>query len=199
MEASLAGHHDPDPDHLRSRLFSITELAEELGVTSRAIRFYEARGLLEPQRAGSMRVYTYRDRARLQIILRGKRLGFSLARVQEYLDLYDADPTHRVQLEHLLHGARQRIAELESQRQDLELTLEELREMEQLTRDALLRLDAQAQPPASRGGSRTPARERTGPAGAAEATRGRGGRSPRPRNEKSEKSEKREKSKGSKP
>src|SRR5579864_4853832 len=137
MEASLAGHDDPALDHLRSRLFSITELADDLGVTSRAIRFYEARGLLEPQRAGSMRVYTYRDRARLQIILRGKRLGFSLARVQEYLELYDADPTHRVQLEHLLHGARQRIAELESQRQDLELTIEELREMEELTLEAL--------------------------------------------------------------
>jgi DNA-binding transcriptional MerR regulator len=153
----LAGHDDPNPDpgHLRSRLFSITELAEDLGVTSRAIRFYEARGLLEPQRAGSMRVYSYRDRARLQIILRGKRLGFSLARVQEYLALYDADPTHRVQLEHLLQGARQRIAELESQRQDLELTLEELREMEQLTLDALHRLNAGAQPPAPSGGPRT--------------------------------------------
>ena len=140
LEPKLAGHDDPD--RLRSRLSSITELAQELGVTVRAIRFYETRGLLEPQRAGSMRVYTYRDRARLQIILRGKRLGFSLARVREYLDLYDSDPTHRVQLEHLLRGARQRIAELESQREDLELTLEELREMERLTLDALRRLPA---------------------------------------------------------
>jgi len=131
----MAGHDDPDRQ--LSRLFSIAELAAELGVTTRAIRFYEAKGLLEPQRAGSTRVYTHRDRARLQIILRGKRLGFSLARVQEYLDLYDADPTHRAQLEHLLRGARQRIAELESQRQDLELTIEELREMEELTLEAL--------------------------------------------------------------
>ncbi len=106
-------------------------------MTPRAIRFYEAKGLIEPQRAGSTRVYTHRDRARLQIILRGKRLGFSLARVQEYLDLYDADPTHRVQIEHLLRGARQRIAELEAQRQDLELTIEELREIEKLTVEAL--------------------------------------------------------------
>jgi len=141
--------HD-DPDHLMSRLFSITELAEDLGVTARAIRFYEAKGLLEPQRAGATRVYSHRDRARLQIILRGKRLGFSLARVQKYLDLYDADPTHRVQLEHLLRGARLRIAELESQRQDLELTIEELREMEHLTLDALRRL--KADPPAPNGG-----------------------------------------------
>jgi DNA-binding transcriptional MerR regulator len=118
-------------------LFSITELADELGVTPRAIRFYEAKGLLEPQRAGATRVYTHRDRGRLQIILRGKRLGFSLALVQKYLDLYDADPTHKVQLEHLLAGARQRIAELEAQRQDLELTIEELREIEELTLEAL--------------------------------------------------------------
>ncbi|MEO8196847.1 MAG: MerR family transcriptional regulator [Thermoanaerobaculia bacterium] len=118
-------------------LFSITELADELGVTPRAIRFYEAKGLLEPQRAGATRVYSHRDRARLQIILRGKRLGFSLALVQKYLDLYDADPTHKVQLEHLLAGARQRIAELEAQRQDLELTIEELREIEDLTLEAL--------------------------------------------------------------
>ena len=78
-----------------NRLFTITELSDELGVTPRAIRFYEAKGLLAPQRAGSNRVYTYRDRARLLIILRGKRLGFSLALVQKYLDLYDADPTHK--------------------------------------------------------------------------------------------------------
>mgnify|MGYP003515288395 CR=1 FL=1 len=132
-------------------LFSITELADELGVTPRAIRFYEAKGLLEPQRAGATRVYSHRDRARLQIILRGKRLGFSLALVQKYLDLYDADPTHKVQLEHLLAGARQRIAELEAQRQDLELTIEELREIEELTLEALgARLAALRKPPPSR-------------------------------------------------
>jgi DNA-binding transcriptional MerR regulator len=125
-----------------ARLFSITELSLELGVTPRAIRFYEAKGLLDPQRAGSTRVYTYRDRARLQIILRGKRLGFSLALVQKYLELYDADPTHRLQLEQLLRGARQRIAELEGQRQDLELTIEELREIEELTLEALSKLGA---------------------------------------------------------
>ena len=125
-----------------SLLFSITELSLELGVTPRAIRFYESKGLLDPQRAGSTRVYTYRDRARLQIILRGKRLGFSLALVQKYLELYDADPTHRLQLEQLLRGARLRIAELEAQRQDLELTIEELREIEELTLEALSKLGA---------------------------------------------------------
>ncbi len=81
------------------------------------------------------------------IILRGKRLGFSLALVQKYLDLYDADPTHRVQIETLLRGARQRIGELETQRQDLELTIEELREIEQLCLEAMRRLGAE--PPES--------------------------------------------------
>jgi DNA-binding transcriptional MerR regulator len=116
-----------DPD----RLYSTTELAEDLGVTPRAIRFYESKGLLDPQRAGANRVYSYRDRARLLIILRGKRLGFSLALIQQYLDLYDADPTHKEQLVHLLRNARRRIDELEHQRRDLELTLEELRDIEE--------------------------------------------------------------------
>jgi len=130
----MASQADPN------RLYTITELSEELAVTARAIRFYEAKGLLAPQRAGSTRVYTYRDRARLLIILRGKRLGFSLALVKKYLDLYDADPTHKTQIETLLRGARQRIGELETQRQDLELTIEELRDIEQLCLEAMRRL-----------------------------------------------------------
>ena len=133
------------PAHDTPRFYSIAELARELGVTARAIRFYEAKGLLEPQRAGSTRVYTYRDRARLLIILRGKRLGFSLAQVQQYLDLYDADPTRREQLVHLLRGARQRIDDLEQQRRDLELTLDELREVEEQTLAAMR--DAGIEPP----------------------------------------------------
>jgi len=120
----------PPPKEDRTTLYSITELAEELGVTARAIRFYETKGLLQPQRVGANRVYDYRDRARLLLILRGKRLGFSLAQIEEYLRLYDADPTHRKQLVHLLAGARRQIDELESQQRDLELTLEELREIE---------------------------------------------------------------------
>lgn len=129
----MADRTDPE------RLLTVTELADELGVTARAIRFYESKGLLEPQRAGTTRVYTRRDRARLQIILRGKRLGFSLSHIKKYLDLYDADPRHAGQLVHLLRGARQRIEELEHQRHDLELTLEELREVEEQTLDAMRR------------------------------------------------------------
>lgn len=120
-----------------SRLYTITELSHELGVTPRAIRFYESKGLLDPDRLGNNRVYDYRDRARLLLILRGKRLGFSLEGVKEYLDLYDADPTRREQFLHLLRGVRGQIRELEKQRRDLELTLEELRDVEQETLDAM--------------------------------------------------------------
>jgi DNA-binding transcriptional MerR regulator len=130
----MASRRDPE------RLYSITELADEVGATPRAIRFYESKGLLAPQRAGANRVYSYRDRARLLIILRGKRLGFTLALIQKYLALYDADPTRKGQLPHLLRSARQRIAELEGQRQDLDVTIDELREIEALTLDAMRRL-----------------------------------------------------------
>ena len=126
-------------DELRARGCAVATL-ETTEPLRRAIRFYESKGLLSPQRVGANRVYNYRDRARLLIILRGKRLGFSLSRIQEYLSLYDADPTHKGQLEHLLAGTQRRIEELESQRADLELTIEELREIEELTLDAIAKL-----------------------------------------------------------
>jgi DNA-binding transcriptional MerR regulator len=137
-----------DPVQESRRLYTVTDLAADLGVTPRAIRLYESKGLLEPQRAGANRIYTYRDRARLLLILRGKRLGFSLAGIKEYLDLYDADPKHKKQLVHLLSGARQRIDELESQRRDLELTLEELRDIETQVLAAMQ--EARMDPPAWR-------------------------------------------------
>ena len=73
----------------RERLFTVTGLAAELGVTARTLRFYEDRGLISPQRLGPNRVYSPRDRARMILILRGKQLGFSLKEIAEYLDLYD--------------------------------------------------------------------------------------------------------------
>ena len=110
--------------------FTVNQLAEALGVTARAIRFYEAKGLIAPKRAGTTRVFDRRDRARLMLVLRGKRLGFSLARIREFLDLYDADRTQAAQLRLLLDGTRERIRELERQRADLDQTLRELRELE---------------------------------------------------------------------
>ena len=116
------------------KLYSVTELAEELGVTPRALRFYEDKGLVTPQRAGTTRVYTHRDRGRLALILRGKRLGFSLREVGEWLDLYDADPSQAAQMRVLIGKVRERIAVLERQRDDLEATLRELSEIERAAR-----------------------------------------------------------------
>ena len=109
------------------KLYSVTELATELGVTPRALRFYEDKGLIAPQRAGNTRVYTHRDRGRLMLILRGKRLGFSLREVRDWLDLYDLDPNQVAQMTRLRDKVRARIAALEGQRADLKATLAELR------------------------------------------------------------------------
>jgi DNA-binding transcriptional MerR regulator len=111
------------------RLFTVTQLADELGVTARTLRFYEDRGLIAPRRLGTTRVYAPRDRARMVLILRGKHLGFSLREIAEYLDLYDADPTHTEQLRALNAAAAKRIGQLESQRAALDETLAELREI----------------------------------------------------------------------
>lgn len=108
-------------------LFTVGELAAELEVTPRALRFYEDRGLIQPRRAGQNRIYTRRDRARLILILRGKRLGFSLAEIKEWLDLYDADPLQVAQTRHLARRVEARLRQLEQQRRDLEATLADLR------------------------------------------------------------------------
>jgi DNA-binding transcriptional MerR regulator len=117
----------PAPDE--SRLFTIGELAAELGVTTRAIRFYEAKGLIAPARRGVARAYSRRDRARLKLILRGKNLGFSLEAIGEYLKLYDADPAHIAQTQMLLDGVEEAIQGLQTKRADLDRTLKELRDI----------------------------------------------------------------------
>ena len=111
------------------RLYSIGDLCAEFELSHRAIRFYEDRGLLAPQRIGGNRIYGARDRARLQLILRGKRLGFALADIKELLELYDTDPDHLEQLRATLTKGRVRIAELERQQQEIALTVKELREI----------------------------------------------------------------------
>lgn len=117
--------------------YSIAQIAQEMGVTMRAIRFYESKGLIAPQRAGKSRVYSHRDRVRLILILRGKRMGFSLKEIQEFLDLYVVDATHVTQMRGLLGKVRARIALLETQLQDVKTSLAELREMERVTQDIL--------------------------------------------------------------
>ena len=119
------------------QFYSVTQLARDLGVTARTIRFYEDKGLISPRRAGNNRVYTLRDRARMILILRGKKLGFSLREIKEYLDLYDADPTHAKQLRLLLKAVRDRMAQLEDQRVALDEALGELRDVEAQTHNAL--------------------------------------------------------------
>ncbi|AXO13210.1 MULTISPECIES: MerR family DNA-binding transcriptional regulator [Thalassospira] len=119
------------------RFYTVPELADDLGITPRTIRFYEQKGLLNPQRAGTTRVYTRQDRAKLLLILRGKRLGFSLREIADYLDLYGADPTQAEQIKMLLERVRERITDLEEQRQALDVTLDELRDIEQQSVDAL--------------------------------------------------------------
>lgn len=109
--------------------YTIGDLADDLGITTRAIRFYEARGLISPARRGVARAYTRRDRARLMLILRGKNLGFSLEDIGAYLELYDADPTQLAQLRHLEAKLDAHIASLQGKRTDIERTLNELAEI----------------------------------------------------------------------
>lgn len=111
------------------RLYTIGELAAELGITTRTIRFYESKGLIAPARRGVARSYSRRDRARLKLILRGKNLGFSLEAIAEYLKLYDADPAHIAQTQMLLNGVEEAIDSLQTKRADLDRTLKELRDI----------------------------------------------------------------------
>ena len=111
-------------------LFSINELADTFDISARAIRFYEDKQLLSPTRVGSRRVYTKRDRARLQLILRGKRLGFSLGEMAEYLDLYDRDPSQIAQSKLLLAKISERRLALEQQLVDIHDTMADLDEIE---------------------------------------------------------------------
>lgn len=107
--------------------YSISHLAEEFAVTPRTLRFYEDMELLRPTRRGQTRVFSHGDRARLKLILRGKRLGFSLAEIKEMLDLYDHGDGHVEQLMLTLRKGRERIGVLQRQRNDIDSTLAELR------------------------------------------------------------------------
>jgi DNA-binding transcriptional MerR regulator len=123
-------------------LFTVTQLSAELGITVRTLHFYEAQGLLMPRRAGNTRVYSQRDRGRMILILRGKRLGFSIKEIREYLELYDMDPTHEQQTKTLLKAVRSRMQLLAEQQLALTQTLAELKEIEQLAITALQTMGA---------------------------------------------------------
>ena len=113
-----------------SETYGIAALAREFDVTTRTIRFYEDKGLLSPARNGQRRVYASRDRVRLRLIMRGKRLGFSLDEIRQTIDLYDIDPTEVTQLRHFLDKIRQRKETLVLQQADIVETLEEMHRIE---------------------------------------------------------------------
>ncbi len=119
------------------KIYSVTELARDLDITARTIRFYEDQGFILPQRAGATRVYNHRDRARMILILRGKRLGFSIKEIREFLDLYVVDVTQVEQMQLLLAKVRLRARQLEEQKKALDQTLRELKDIEKLTVEAL--------------------------------------------------------------
>jgi DNA-binding transcriptional MerR regulator len=106
--------------------YSISELAKEFAVTTRTIRYYEDQGLLSPKRDGRNRVFTNRDRVRLKLALRGKRLGFSLGEIRELFELYDVSRDEQRQLEEFLARLERRRVLLEQQREDIEVMLNEI-------------------------------------------------------------------------
>jgi len=122
--------------------WTIGELAAEFDTTLRTIRFYEDQGLLSPERVGQNRVFHPRDRVRLQLILRGKRLGFSLSDIAAILDMYDEQPGEAGQLRFLLDDIGERRAVLQRKRQDLDEAMRELDDLERRCREDLRRLDA---------------------------------------------------------
>ena len=142
MQTSRSNRVDsawPEQPHADDRTWTIAELADEFAVTHRTIRFYEDRGLVTPERNGTRRIYHPRDRVRLALVLRGKRLGFDLAEIARIVDMYDQEPGEEGQLRYLLDQIERRRAELEQRRRDIEDTLTELDEVERRCREALSR------------------------------------------------------------
>lgn len=122
------------------RTWTISELAKEYAVTLRTLRHYEEFGLLSPERRGTTRVFHHRDRIRLELILRGKRLGFSLPEIATIVNMYDEQPGEAGQLEYLVEQIEVRRAELAQRRRDIEDTLVELDQVERRCREDLARL-----------------------------------------------------------
>jgi len=136
--------------------YTITDLAREFGLTTRAIRFYEDQGLLHPQRVGRNRIYANGDRVRLKLTLRGKRLGLSLSEIRELIDMYGAAKGDRQQLQRFLEVLQNRRSALEQQREDIEAVLGEISSFEQQCR-ALLRKNTGSKAKKRNGGRRSEA------------------------------------------
>lgn len=121
----------------KSRTYSISELAEEFAITTRAIRFYEEKGLLQPRRQGQTRIYSAADRVKLILILRGKRLGLSLEESRDIIEMYHPDQDNSQQLQTLLDKIREKREHLKQQLQDLRTMMRELDEAETRCLDAM--------------------------------------------------------------
>lgn len=134
----VASHHDDGGTDLVGQLWGIAELCQEFGISARAIRFYEDKGLLAPRRLNGTRVYTRRDRARLTLILRAKAIGSSLAEIKHYLDMYGAHGEGRAQqLKYVRRRTDDAIAALEQKRRHIDAVLAELRVINDTVRAAL--------------------------------------------------------------
>jgi len=130
-DAAAAGASaDASADAAGTRRFTITELAAEFDITPRAIRFYEDVGLLTPERSGRNRVYSVRDRTRLKLTLRGKRLGLSLQEIKQLVDMYDSPSDTAPQLQAFLKVLADHREQLERQREDIDVTLVEIAQHE---------------------------------------------------------------------
>jgi DNA-binding transcriptional MerR regulator len=126
-----------EADDKKKREYTISELAGEFDVTSRALRLYEESGLLSPRREGTKRIYSERDRVRLRLILRGKRLGCSLSEIKEIFDIYDTESGEKAQLVFFLERLNERKQILELQKQDVDLALEDLQQVMDNAQQAL--------------------------------------------------------------
>ena len=119
------------------QLYSIRDLSQDFGVTTRTLRFYEEKGLLEPERRGRTRLYTAADRVRLKLILRGKQLGFTLDESAELIAMYDPDSNNVAQLQALIDKIREQRCRVEKQQQHIRLMLKGLKDWEQRSIKAL--------------------------------------------------------------
>jgi DNA-binding transcriptional MerR regulator len=144
FDVDVKVNHDPEigKERLTMTTYSISDLAREFDVTTRTIRFYEDEGLISPTREGRRRIFSPRDRTRLKLILRGKRIGFSLAEIREIIDMYDATPGEAGQLRLLVERIEVQRRELVARRADIDRTLDDLADVENHARRRLDELES---------------------------------------------------------
>ena len=128
-------------DKKEQQTYTIGELAKEFDITPRSIRFYEEQDLISPTRTGMNRIYNNKDRVRLKLILRGKRLGFSLSEIGDIIDMYDSEPGEVGQLGYFIEKISLRRKTLKQQRDDIDVTLKELDNIEKQCRQSMAHLD----------------------------------------------------------